>query len=286
MTIDGVRVVGSAQAPSGFPAAIALSGTVQATMTPGGIADYADQLSPAGQGTATYATLAGSSRLTVSGGTFGGAALGGADGVNGSVGRGAFILTGDSRLDLDGVTLNVDSSGIAMHGAATKLFMTGSTLHSNVNSGPGAGIHAAQGTPQITLINSGITGFANATARHRRGSSSVRSRSPARRRDRGLNGATLSGNDAGILVHDLGTTPTSLTLNGSTLAVSGSTHGGIVCHAACALDLAGGAISEHRHDRRIHRQAEPSSAASGWAKRRRATSSSCATCSSPTTGAR
>ena len=44
VAIDGVRVVGSAQAPSGFPAAIALSGTVQATMTPGGIADYADQL--------------------------------------------------------------------------------------------------------------------------------------------------------------------------------------------------------------------------------------------------
>ena len=112
VTIDGVRVVGSAQAPSGFSAAFALSGTVQATMTPGGIADYADQLSPVGQGTGTYATLAGSSRLTLSGGTFGGAALGGADGVNGSVGRGAFILTGDSRLDLDGVILNVDSSGI------------------------------------------------------------------------------------------------------------------------------------------------------------------------------
>ena len=243
VTIDGVRVVGSAQAPSGFPAAIALSGTVQATMTPGGIADYADQLSPVGQGTGTYATLAGNARLTVSGGTFGGAALGGADGVNGSVGRGAFILTGDSRLDLDGVTLNVDSSGIAMLGAATKLFMTGSTLHSNVNSGPGAGIHAAQGTPQITLNNSSVTGFANAYSASSAGIVVGMFAQPGVTATIAVNGATLSGNDAGILVHEMGTTATSLTLTASTLAVSGSTYGGIVCHASCSLDLAGGAVS-------------------------------------------
>ena len=70
--------------------------------------DPAAQLSPVRQRTGTHATLAGSSRLTLSAGTVGGAALGGADGVNGSVGRGAFILAGDSRLDLDGVTLNVN----------------------------------------------------------------------------------------------------------------------------------------------------------------------------------
>ncbi|MCE9659207.1 MAG: hypothetical protein K8R60_11660 [Burkholderiales bacterium] len=243
VTIDGVRVVGSAQAPSGFPAAIALSGTAQATMTPGGIADYADQLSPAGQGTATYATLAGTSRLTVSGGTFGGAALGGADGVSGSVGRGAFILNGDSRLDLDGVTLNVDSSGIAMLGAATKLFMTGSTLHSNVNSGPGAGIHAAMGTPQITLNGASITGFANSYSASSAGIVVGLFAQPGVAATVAVNGATLGGNDAGLLVHDLGTTATSLTLTGSTLTVSGSTYGGIVCHAACSLDVAGGAVS-------------------------------------------
>lgn len=243
VTLDGVRVVGSAQAPSGFPAAIALSGTVQATMTPGGIADYADQLSPVGQGTGTYATLAGTSRLTVSGGTFGGAALGGADGVNGSVGRGAFILGGDSRLDLDGVTLNVDSSGIAMLGAATKLFMTGSTLHSNVNSGPGAGVHAAMGTPQVTLGNSSITGFANSYSASSAGIVVGQFAQPGVAATIAVNGATLSGNDAGLLVHELGTTPTSLALTGTGLTVSGSTYGGIVCHAACSLDLAGGAVS-------------------------------------------
>ena len=48
------------------------------------------------------------------------------------------------------------------------------------------------------------------------------------------NGATLSGNDAGILVHEQGTTPTSLVLTASTLTVSGSTYGGIVCHG-CVL---------------------------------------------------
>ena len=95
MTIDGVKAIGSAAAGSGFPAVLALSGTVHATMTPGNIADYcrpAERRS--GQSTGIYATLAGSARLTVNGGIFGGAALGGSDGVNGAFNRGAFNLTG------------------------------------------------------------------------------------------------------------------------------------------------------------------------------------------------
>jgi Bacterial Ig domain/Protein of unknown function (DUF1565) len=243
--IDGVRVTGTASITSGVPAPITLAGTAQATMTPGAIADYADQLAPAGQGKATYATLAGTSRLTVSGGTFGGAALGGADGVNGSVGRGAFILSGDSRLDLDGVVLNVDSSGIAMQGGATQLFMTGSTLNSNVNTGSGAGVHAARGTPQITLTNSSITGFANSYSASSAGVLVGLFAQPGVAATITGTGATVRGNDAGILVQDAGTTPTSLTLGASDLIVSAGTYGGIVCRAACSIDIAGGAVSDN-----------------------------------------
>ena len=59
VTIDGVKAIGVSTMGSGYPAVLALSGTVHATMTPGNIADYADQLPPAGQGVSIYATLAG-----------------------------------------------------------------------------------------------------------------------------------------------------------------------------------------------------------------------------------
>ena len=130
-----------------------------------------------------------------------------------------------------------------MLGAATKLFMTGSTLHSNVNTGTGAGIHAAKGTPQITLANASVTGFANAYSGSSAGIVVGTFAQPGVAATISVNGATLNGNDTGVLVHDLGTTATSLTLAGSSLTVSGSTLGGIVCNAACSLDVAGGAVS-------------------------------------------
>ena len=163
MTIDGVKATGLGHAASGFPAVLALSGTVHATMTPGNIADYADQLAAGGPEHRIYATLAGSARLTVNGGVFGGAALGGSDGVNGAFNRGAFNLTGSSRLDLNNVVLNVDSSGIFLYGDATQVHLD---RHACSTPTPtparGYGIHAAKGTPQVTLVNSTISGFDNA----------------------------------------------------------------------------------------------------------------------------
>ena len=103
---------------------LALSGTVHATMTPGNSPTTADQLTPASQGVSIYATLAGNAWPTVNGGVFGGAALGGADGVYGAFNRGAFNMTGSSRLDLNNVVLNVDSSGIFLYGDATQVHLT------------------------------------------------------------------------------------------------------------------------------------------------------------------
>ncbi|MGH3581451.1 MAG: Ig-like domain-containing protein, partial [Mycobacterium sp.] len=92
VTVDGVKAEGPYFA-GGLPP-LSLSGTVQVTMTPGNIADYTDALPPVQQNSYTYAELSGSARLTVNGGVFGGAVLGGADGLYGGQGRGAFRLSG------------------------------------------------------------------------------------------------------------------------------------------------------------------------------------------------
>ena len=240
LTLDGVKVIGSAFS-AGAAGAIALSGTVQATMTPGNITDYADQLSPAGQGAATYASLAGSARLNINGGTFLGAAIGGS--ANLYAKTGAFSLTGSSRLDINNAVVHVDSYGVVMNGAATQLNMTGSLLHSNVNSGFGAGIYAQGGTPQITLVASTISGFSTV------GGSRGITVGPLG--NFGLAGvaatvmltnSSLLDNGVGIWVSD-GTTPSSLALTGSNGVISGNIFGGLVCASACAVDLAGGTIS-------------------------------------------
>lgn len=241
VVLDGVRVIGSASsANSGATAAIALSGTAQATMTPGNIADYADQLSPIGQGAAAYATLNGSARLTVNGGLFGGAALGGSADLYPKTG--AFTLSGSSRLDLNNTTVNVDSYGVVMNGGATQLFMTSSTLHANANSGFGAGIHAIAGTPHITLVASGISGFVASSNRGISVGPVGNVSQPGVAATVSLSSASVAGNDFGIWVSD-GTTPSSLTLNGSNTTVSTNTFGGIVCVAECNIDIGGGEIS-------------------------------------------
>ena len=185
VTLDGVKATGSAARRSAFPAVIVLSGTVHATMTPGNVADYCDQLAPIGQGNGTYGALSGSARLTVNGGLFGGAALGGSDGVNGAFNRGAFNLAGSSRLDLNNVVLNVDSSGIFVFGDATQVHLNASVVQAGANTGPGYGIHAAKGTPQITLTNSVISGFDNAYSRGSAGISVGAFAQPGAGRDHG-----------------------------------------------------------------------------------------------------
>ena len=95
--------------------------------------------------------------------------LGGADGLYGGQGRGAFRLFGGARLDLNNVQLNVDSTGVFMGGSATQLHVNGSTIQSNVNTGPGYAIHAAFGPATIVLVNSTISGFRYAYAHNSRG---------------------------------------------------------------------------------------------------------------------
>jgi hypothetical protein len=243
VTLDGVKAVGNSASGGGFPAVLALAGSVHATMTPGNIADYADQLTPADQGVAIYATLAGNAWLTVNGGLFGGAKLGGADALYGGYNRGAFNLVGSSRLDLNNVVLNVESGGIFMYGEATQLFMSGSTLHAAGNVGPGYGIYAAKGTPQISLVNSVVSGFDRASVGLYVGTSAQ----PGVQATVTASNATLTGNNLGAYVIP-GATASSLTITGSTVGFVGNTHGGIVCLDACNVDLAGADLSDNATD--------------------------------------
>ncbi len=242
VVLDGVKVVGSAFTGSGLNAAITLSGTVQATMTPGNIADYADQLTPVGQGVAAYATLADSARLNVNGGVFGGAALGGSANLYGP--SGAFTLTGSSRLDINNAVVGVDSYGVVMKGNATQLNMTGSVLSSNANSGFGGGVFAAAGTPQVTLVGSVISGFATNSGRGISIGPVGNVGLPGVAATVTMANSTLNMNDFGVWVAD-GTTPSSLTLTGSNVTIGSNTFGGVVCPAACNIDIAGGEIADN-----------------------------------------
>lgn len=244
--LDGVRVIGSAiVSSSGLAAPFVLTGTVQATMTPGNITDYADQLTPVGQSSAAYATLADSARLTLNGGLFGGAALGGADGVYGSSGRAAFHLAGTSRLDLNNVVLNVDSAAVYMAGGATQLHLNATQLKSNVNTGGGVGIHAALGTPLIALTNSSITGFKSSYTAGSTGIAVGTFAQPGVVATVTATGSSLIDNDLGIQVVDNSSSPSSLTLTGTAFTVANNGHGGIVCFDACNVDLSSAELSEN-----------------------------------------
>jgi Bacterial Ig domain len=245
VTLDGVKAAGTSTTGSGFPAVLALSGTVHATMTPGNIADYTDELPLAGQGTATYATLAGSARLTVNGGVFGGARLGGADSLSGAFNRGAFNLAGSSRLDLNNVVLNVESGGIFVYGDATQINLTGTTLNAAANVGPGYGIHAAKGTPQVTIVSSAITGFDNSYTRASAGILVGTFGQPGVALTLSTTGTGILANNAGVFVNDYGSSPSSLVWTGTATEVANNTHGGVVCRDACNIDLAGGEITQN-----------------------------------------
>ncbi|MET0209696.1 MAG: hypothetical protein ABW220_11695, partial [Burkholderiaceae bacterium] len=243
VTLDGVKAVGYSANGSGFPAVLALSGSVHATMTPGGIADYADLLAPAGQNVSIFATLAGNAWFTVNGGTFAGAKLGGADGVSGAFNRGAFNLAGSSKLELNNVVLDVDSSGIFMFGDATQVALNNTQLRAGVNTGTGYGIYAAKGTPQVTLVDSSITGFENTYSRGSVGLYVGAFSHPGAAATLTTSNSTIGGADVGVFVTELAASPSSLTWTGTDTTVSGNLFGGVVCRDACSVDLTGGAIS-------------------------------------------
>jgi hypothetical protein len=245
VTIDGVKAVGVSTMGSGYPAVLALSGSVHATMTPGNIVDYADQLPPVGQGVSIYATLTGNAWLTVNGGLFGGVALGGADGVNGAFNRGAFNLTGSSRLDLDNVVLNVESSGVFVHGDATQVNLNGSVIHASANVGTGYGIYAAKGAPQVTLVNSTISGFDNSYSHGSVGLNVGTFAQPGVALTLSTTNSSITGNNVGVYLADGGSSPSSLAWTGTNTTIAINTHGGVVCREACNIDLDGGEISEN-----------------------------------------
>jgi len=165
--------------------------------------------------------------------------------VSGAFNRGAFNLTGSSRLDLNNVVLNVDSSGIFMFGAATQVNLNGTLLNAAANSGPGYGIHAVKGTPQITLVNSQITGFNQGYSHNSAGIAVGSFAQPGAALTLSTTNSTLSGNNTGVFVTETGSTASSLTWTGSNVTVSGNTHGGVACRDACSIDLAGSQFSQN-----------------------------------------
>jgi hypothetical protein len=187
--------------------------------------------------------LSGNARLTVNGGTFGGAVLGGSDGVTGAFNRGAFNLTGASRLDLNNVQLHVESSGIFLYGDATKVNLDSTTVHAAGNVGPGYGIYAAKGTPQVTLVNSSITGFDYVYGRNSAGIMVGTFAQPGVALTLSATNGGVTSNNLGIFVTEQGSTPSSLVFTGANFGVAMNTHGGIVCRDACNVDLSGGELS-------------------------------------------
>jgi hypothetical protein len=143
------------------------------------------------------------------------------------------------------VVLNVESSGIFLFGDATQVQLNASVLNAAANIGPGYGIHAAGGTPQITLVNSTISGFDNANSRASTGIAVGAFAQPGVQATVALTDSAVGGNNQGLFVNDGGSSPSSLVLTGSSALVKGNTHGGIVCRDACNVDLAGGAVSEN-----------------------------------------
>lgn len=245
VTIDGVKAVGNAAMGSGFPAVLVLGGTAQVTMTPGNVADYSNELVPVGQGVGIYAMLSGSARLTVNGGLFGGPVLGGADPISGAYNRGAFNLTGSSRLDLNNVQLNVDSSGIFVFGESTQVHLNASVIHAAGNTGTGYGIHAAKGTPQVSLVNSTISGFDYYYTHGSAGIVVGTFAQPGVALTLTTTNSGITANNVGVFVSDGGSPPSSLAWTGTNTSVAINTHGGIVCRDACNVDLSGGEISEN-----------------------------------------
>jgi hypothetical protein len=259
---------------SGYPAVLALSGTVHATMTPGNIADYAT--SSRRWPERRHLRDARRQRL--------------ADGQRRHLRRRRARRLrrrerrlqprrvqpdGSSRLDLNNVQLNVESSGIFLYGDATQVNLTGSVVHAAANT---AGLRhpRGEGTPQVTLVNSAISGFDHAYSHASAGISVGTFAQPGVAADADDDEQRHHVEQPRRLRHRHGSSPSSLTWTGTNTSVAINTHGGIVCRDACNVDLSGGEISENATN--DPGPATRSTAASGWAWRRRPTSSSCATC--------
>ena len=149
-------------------------------------------------------------------------------------------MQGNSRLAINNATVKVNSNGIVLNGAATQLSMTNSSLTSIGMVGIGRGINAASGTPVVTLVGSTVSGFVY-------GSNSAAIGIGLNTHDGpqatvSLTDVVLSGGSTGLIVEN-GATATAATITGSNLTVKNNYFGGLLCHAACTLDLSGGEVS-------------------------------------------
>jgi hypothetical protein len=150
---------------------IELSGTAQATLSPGGLTNYI------GSDQRTFAQLSGTARLTVLGGAIRGAKDSGISGV------GMFMVREQSELVLDGVTLeNNQHSGVVVDGSARAIVRNNSVirntasvaccnqsslrvggtgrlelLDSTITAAPTSPIVLTAGTPNLLLRNATLT---------------------------------------------------------------------------------------------------------------------------------
>jgi hypothetical protein len=146
---------------------LTLSGTVQATLTPGGVSNYV------GANQRGVAEVSGTAKLTISGGTFDGALASGISGASLLVAReqAEITLDGASFVNSTAIVAAASASGkisiinnSVLRGIASAVSLTGTAQltvdSSRIENATGAAITTANGTPTILLSNSTITGGA------------------------------------------------------------------------------------------------------------------------------
>ncbi len=236
VVLDGVRWAGRL----GSSPPLNLSGTAQVTLTPGTVADYSSALTFLDQSYSTFANLQDSAQLTINGGQLGGTALGSADYYGY---KAAFVLSGNTRLSLNNVAVQVGGHGIYMASGTPQVSMNNASLTGLSTVFTSTGIVAHTGAPVITLVNSTISGFKKDTI-----SAGITIGAgegngwPAVTASITLTSAVLSGNARGLMVYN-NTGPTQVTLLGNGAQISNNLIGGLVCEATCNIDLSGGQIS-------------------------------------------
>lgn len=237
ITLEAIRftgLLGSNSPP------IAASGTAVVTLSPGIVSDYTDALTGAPGSANNFALLTGNAQLTINGGSLGGTGLGGGSGFGFFPSYSAFELQGNARLAINNATVKVNSNGIYLNGAATQLSMTSSALTAIGMEGIGRGISAATGTPLVTLVGTTVSGFVYASGSAAIGVGLNTHNGPTATVS--LTDVVLAGGSTGLIVEN-GATATAATITGSNLAIKNNFFGGLLCLAACALDLTGGEIS-------------------------------------------
>ncbi len=236
VVLDAIRFAGLI----GTNPPLNLSGTALVTLTPGTVADYSSGLTFLNGSYSTFAELKDSAQLTINGGQLGGTALGSADYYGY---KAAFVLSGNTRLALNNVAVQVGGHGIYMASGTPQVSMNNASLTGLSTVFFSTGIVAHTGAPVITLVNSTISGFKKDTI-----SAGIIIGAgegngwPAVTASITLTGAVLSGNARGLAVIN-NTGPTQVTLLGSGAQISNNLIGGLVCEATCNIDLNGGQIS-------------------------------------------